>query len=218
MKNSKILIIDDNQMFCNNLSKYLSIKAKYICDIANNAIEAIEKIKTYKYDLITLDIELDDVNGIDLLQQIKKNYTGPVIFISCLNDIDTKLNGLKKGGDDYLTKPIEMEELYIRAQKLINRVNANRFIKLGDYVIDEENRVAYHKDKKLILNEQGFGVLALLLKNPGKVYSREALFALIWNSDYSYSSRVIDVAIVNVRKETGDKRIKTVYGVGYTYE
>lgn len=218
MLKCKILVVDDNQVFCQSVTKYLTLKEHAECEYALSKDEALDKIKAKNFDLITLDIEMGPDNGIELLAIIREYYQGPIIFLSCISDIKVRVKSLKQGGDDYLMKPFAMEELVVRAEKLIQRYEPTHIERYGDYVLDILNKKAKYKDMELELYENAFNVLRLLLNNENKVLSREYIYSQIWNSSYKYSSRVIDIAIVQIRQQTVDSHIKSVRGVGYVYE
>lgn len=213
----KALIIDDNQEFCTLISKYLSIKHQFEVDIATDQKEALTKLKYQKYDVITLDVELGNVNGIDLLPKIRSIYAGALIIISCHNQAENRISGLRDGADDYMVKPILFEELYLRISKLIPKVSNSRRLEVDDYSLDINNLILYYKGNKLSVSAKDFRVLELLLKNKGKTMSRETIYSLVWGSEL-YESRIIDMTVARLRKVTNCNRIKTVRGKGYIYE
>lgn len=213
----RILVVDDDLEFCESVAKYLSLKGGYECDIATDHIQLVSKIKTSRYDLITLDVQLANENGIQLLPQIKKRFSGPIILISCLGDKDNKISGLRSGAIDYMVKPIVLEELYIKGKRLIENEQLKIMTRIDNYVIDEVNNIAYLDEKKLKLAEHSFLLLTFLLKNKGVVISRDRLAKVIWNYEQC-ESRIVDVTVSKVRQATGDNRIKTIRGCGYVYK
>lgn len=214
---TRVLLVDDNVEFCNNVSEYLSIRGNYECTIVTSPRNVIQELKSRKYDIITLDIEMGEYFGVDMLPSIKEIYSGPIILISCLYDADTKISGLRNGADDYLVKPILMEELYIRIEKLINRINTKSYIKLGRYVFDEAKQVVYMKEKRLDLNVNHYKMLLYMVQNPGELLTREKISMIGWNNSI-FESRIVDTAISKIRKETKDYHIITIRGQGYMYE
>lgn len=212
----KILIIDDNKEFCELLSEYLKLKAGYDCDIALNKEEVAKCVESTRYDLITLDIELEEDNGIELIPMIKSHHLGPMILISCISDLNTKISGLRNGVDDYLVKPIAMEELLLRANNLVNRYSMTNYFYMDEYCIDEVNKIVYKNDSELKMNETTTMVLTLLLRNKGKALTREQIFEAVWGIDL-LDSRAVDNAVAKIRKQTDDNRFRTVRGVGYQY-
>lgn len=212
----KVLIIDDNEEFCTLLSEYLNLKSNYNCDIALNKEEVIEAVETTRYDIITLDIELDKDNGIDLIPLIKAHHFGPMILISCISDLNTKITGLRNGVDDYLVKPISMEELELRANNLVNTYSKTSYFYMDEYCVDELNKIAYKDNIELSMNETTLKVFSFLIKNKDTPLTREQIFEAVWGNDL-LDSRAVDNAVAKIRKQTEDERFRTVRGVGYQY-
>lgn len=214
---TNILIVDDNVDFCENVKEYMEYSMQCNIDIANSGKELIDKVQAQNYDIITLDIQMPGENGIDLLPVVKKYYSGPIIMISCLTDANHKIDGLRNGADDYLTKPVVMEELRIRMEKLVKLINNDRLLEIGECCIDELNKIVYINDRKLNLNSAAYETFVLIVKNQGKVISREKLCNVVWEMDLM-DSRVVDNAIAKIRKEAPEMDIKTIRGIGYIYE
>lgn len=213
----RVLVVDDDLEFCESVSRYFKIKGDFECDIAVSHSQMFEKIKTTQYDLMTLDVQLAEENGIHLLPIVKNQFTGPIILISCLGDKSNRIEGLRSGATDYMVKPIVLEELFIKSKRLIDNFAEQVVTKVDDYVIDEVKNIAYLEGKKLKLSNHQLLLLTFLLKNKGRVISRERLTEVVWNYEHC-ESRVVDVAVSKLRRATNDSRIKTVRGRGYIYE
>jgi two-component system alkaline phosphatase synthesis response regulator PhoP len=176
--------------------------------------------------LVLLDVMLPDVNGFDLCKEFKTtNPTVPVIFLTAKNQISDKIEGLKLGADDYVTKPFDLEELLLRVNNLIKRSKKES---AASYVFDgcEINFTTYEivdvRREKQTLSKREIGLLELLTSNVNKVISRDEIIDKLWDANENASSRTIDNYILNFRKyfETNPKDPKhfhSVRGVGYKF-
>ena len=147
-----------------------------------------------------------------------------IIMVTAKEDIVNKVLGLELGADDYITKPFDMRELLARLKSLLRRIQKSEKkedrteVSLGDIVLSKSKRMVIAGDKQLDLTPKEFDTLALLLSNPGRVYTREQLLNLIWGMEYYGDTRTVDIHIQRVRKKLGEKYadlVQTVYGVGY---
>lgn len=214
----RILIIDDNEKMCKILQKYLQKMGDYICDTAQNAEQVLNRLSINEYNLITLDIEIGEENGLELIDQIKLIYSGPIIYVSCRRDIKSKITGLKKGADDYITKPFDLEEIYLRITNLIKRLEDIEIITVEPYEIDLKTRFIYKDGKKLVMEKIPTELFIMLLRNKNVVLTRDQIANQIWDDIKSADSRAIDKNISIIRRASRDHQIKTVRGIGYIYE
>lgn len=212
-----ILIIDDNFNAAEAVRKYGEKTRNYQIKCVQTLDVAVRELNMHRFDLVTLDIELNGENGLDEVQKIKRVYGGPIIFVSCLSDSTTIIRGFKNGADDYICKPFDLEELFYRIERSIQRVGQYRETRIDEYRIDEFNNIIYYEDKKLELTELAVKVFVLLLKNKNVVLSRKTIFKEVWDANYDYSTRVVDTHISIIRKSTLDNRIKSIRGQGYAY-
>lgn len=217
MQNTKILIVDDNVKYCRMTKKYLELKSNIVCDIANNKGEALECVQSNLYQAIILDIELEDCNGLELINDLKLVHKGVIIFVSGRTDLISKLTALKSGAIDYVTKPYHLEELLLRLQVHIEKESDSKYIYIDEYKIDEINNKIYRDERLLDLQSKAYKILRYLLVNKGRVISREELYDTLWNGKYKYSSRVVDTHISLARNEANDCKIRSVRGKGYLY-
>lgn len=215
---NNILIIDDNVEYCQNICAYIKKSTSNNCEYRLDGIGGIEAVRKKVYDLIVIDYQLENELGINVLKDIRKIYSGPIIFLTCVSDLETKLDVLSNGADDYLIKPVSLKELNLRIENLIARISGDRFLKIDDYLFDTHLKTVCYKNEPIEINCKAYSVLLTLLKNKNVAMDRETIFNSIWNSDYKFSSRVIDTAVFKIRKMTGDERIKNIWGVGYMYE
>ena len=162
------------------------------------------------------------MDGFQFAQEVKRNYTTPIIFLSAKGDEWDKVNGLKLGGDDYIVKPFLPAELLARVESVLRRTYQNTqpidLLKVGPFVIDHEAHSAKVKGMPLSLTLKEFGLLQLILKNRGRVFSREQLLQIVWGENHKSTDRTVDTHIKTLRLKLGEygKLIETVWGVGYT--
>lgn len=222
----KILIIEDEKELAKSISEYLSGES-YLCEFAGTFGEAMDKIETFDYDCILLDIMLPDGNGLTLLEELKKqNKQDGVIIISAKNALDDKIKGLQLGADDYLTKPFHLSELMARIYSVIRRkqFNNSNIIKQNELQIDLLAKSVSIHNKTIILTKKEFDLLIYFIGNKNKVISKSTLaehlsgdFAdMLDNHDFVYAH------VKNLKKKLYDAGcehyLKTVYGTGYKWE
>ena len=180
----------------------------------------LEKLNAEKPDLVVLDVMLPDVSGVDVLKRLKSNPKTadlPVIMATARGAEFEKIKALDLGADDYLTKPFSMMEMVARIKAILRRTQNNKEtkgeVKFGPIV----KHTALVEDNKLDLSLKEFELLLLLIKHPGRVYSRDELLNLIWGIDYDGENRTVDVHIRALRSKLGsfDSIIQTVRGIGY---
>jgi DNA-binding response OmpR family regulator len=222
----KILIIEDETELAKSISEYLSGE-NYLCEFASTFAEALEKIESFEYDCILLDIMLPDGNGLTVLEELKRqNKQDGVIIISAKNALDDKISGLQLGADDYLTKPFHLSELMARIYSVIRRkqFNNSNIIKQNELHIDLLAKTVSINGKTVILTKKEFDLLIYFVGNKNKVISKSTLaehlsgdFAdMLDNHDFVYAH------VKNLKKKLYDAGcdhyLKTVYGTGYKWE
>lgn len=217
---TKILVIDDEIMICEVLKEYGEEFENYIVDYALNSRQAIEQLSKNTYDVITLDVQLKDENGFDVLKLIKERTYSPIIFVSAVHESDIVVGGLKIGAEDYVKKPFDFAELFMRIKKVIerNQQQTGSELKLADYVVNESSSKIYRDGKEIEIIGMPYKIFVYLLKNPNRTITREEFYSELWGEDYQFSSRVIDAHIKAIRSSTLDYRIKSVRGKGYKFE
>ncbi|AKK74139.1 transcriptional regulator [Chryseobacterium gallinarum] len=222
----KILIVEDETQLARSISEYLS-EESYLCEAASTFSEAMNKIEMFHYDCILLDIMLPDGNGLKILEEIKKQHKQDgVIIISAKNALDDKINGLKLGADDYLTKPFHLSELMARIYSIIRRkqFSSSNTIKQNELQIDLlAKKVSVHEEN-ICLTKKEFDLLIYFIGNKNKVISKSTLaehlsgdFAdMLDNHDFVYAH------VKNLKKKLYDAGcghyLKTMYGTGYKWE
>ena len=220
---NKIAIIEDDIDICNMIAKFLE-NNKYIVHYALNGAEGIELCKSLVPDLIILDIMLPKLNGNDVLQRLRKFTNAPVIVVSAKTMVQTKIDLLKLGADDYITKPFDLGEVIARIESNLRRYSISAFqtslFTYKDISLDENTKEVKIKDNLLDLTAKEYMILELLLKNQNKVFSKANLYESIWHEEYIGDDNVIKTHISNIRSKfkkfnKNENYIETVWGLGY---
>lgn len=217
----RILIVEDETDMRKLLEERLQNEG-YAVDTCSNGIEAVEYLSLGNYDGAILDIMLPKLTGLQVLQKIraKKIYT-PVMFLSALNDAEDIVTGLDGGADDYMTKPFDFDVLLARIRAMLRKSVGNHesVYRCGDLVVYEPKMEVYRGEDNIKLTAREFYILLLLIRNAGKVLTREQIISSAWNDGEELTSNVVDVYIRFLRKKIDApyevKLIQTVRGRGY---
>lgn len=223
----KILVVDDEEDLCEILQFNLESEG-YKVDVAYSAEDAM-KLKLETYNLILLDVMMGGMSGFSFADKIKNKYNlkTPIIFLTAKNTENDALTGFNIGADDFIRKPFSIKILMARIKAVLQRYNENKTdseinekIKIDNLLLNTEKKKVYLHDKKIDLTKKEFEILLLLVKNQGKVHSRNEIFRKIWKEDIIVSDRTIDVHMARIRKKIGEygKMIKSRVGYGYTFE
>jgi DNA-binding response OmpR family regulator len=220
----KILVVEDNIKLAENLKQGL-MQEGYAVDVINEGLAAERRILINRdeYDLVVLDRMLPGKDGVSICTSWRENdVTIPVLMLTALNTTNDKVLGLNKGADDYLAKPFAFKELLARIHALLRRPKQSSPITLTlqGVSLNSTSRVVTYKNKPLSLTLKEFMVLEYLMRNAGKVVTRDELYSHAWDFADSSFSNTVDVHIKNLRKKIYDngKIIQTVRGVGYKME
>ena len=223
---AKILVVEDNAEILDNLREWLSMEQHNV-DCCGDGSEAVAYLGTYEYDVIILDWSLPKMSGIEVCKQFRaKGGATPIIMLTGRRALDDKESGLDAGADDYLTKPFEMRELSARIRALMRRAPSvpSDTLKSGDLILDRQSRRVTKGGRELKLMPKDFAILELLMSYPRKVFSAESVVERVWGSNADVSSDVIRKHMNRIRdqiddkKEGGQSAIRTVHGVGYSFE
>lgn len=213
----KIALVED-EIDLNKLIKTYLEKADYEVISYTKGIDAINNIND-DINLWILDIMLsDDISGYDIIKKIRENNDKvPVIFTSARDKDLDKIIGLELGSDDYITKPYSPKELVLRVNNIIKRVysESSEKIKYENYIIDLDKRIVTENNKEIILTSLEFDLLAMLIKNKNKQFSRDDILNNIWGYNYFGNDRVVDDLVRRLRKKMPKLNINTIYGFGY---
>ena len=219
----KILLIEDDKDIINLVKHYLE-KEGYRTFEASEGVKGLDILKKEKVDLTILDIMLPELNGIEVLKRIKgdsKTSGIPVIMLTAKGEETDKIVGLELGADDYITKPFSPKELVARIKALLRRVEKpvekTDTLKYGELIMDISRHEVKVKEKEIELTAKEFGLLEELLRNKGRVLTRDTLLNNVWGYDYFGNTRTVDVHIRRLREKIPllEKSIITVKQLGY---
>ena len=227
MQNSKghtILLVDDETDILDFLS-YNIRKEGYKVFTATNGEDGVKLAQHLSPSLIILDVMMPKMDGIEACQIIRKdlNISQPIIaFLTSRAEDYAQIAGFEAGADDYISKPVRPRLLMAKIESLLKRLNNKGGIDTEKLVqpsllIDREKFMVVCDGKSLILPKKEFELLELLASRPGKVYNREQILAIVWGNETIVGERTIDVHIRKLREKLGDDYIRTVKGVGYTF-
>ena len=217
------LIIEDDVEINTLLTDFLKENG-YVVYSQYDGLHVLDFLHKEKIDLIILDIMLPYRSGDIILADIRRQFTIPVLIISAKETTQNKIDLLRLGADDYITKPFDMEEVLARIESNLRRVQfENRSaacLQYGDLCLDLEKNTAFLKEAELALTAKEFAILELLMKYPDKVFSKSNLFQSVWNTEYFVEDNTLNVHISNLRNKLRavcpDKEfIDTVWGIGY---
>jgi DNA-binding response OmpR family regulator len=227
---AKILLVEDAADLAQVIVRELEA-AGYAVAHAADGLAALELHVQHQPDLVILDWMLPKLDGLEVLRQIRQSASGavPVLMLTARDEEVDRVIGLEVGADDYLTKPFGMRELIARVRALLrriarvqqiletDRIEADASISYGPLVLDPEAHRATLGGTLLDLTRTEFGLLHLLLRNPGRAFSRSYLLDMVWGETFVTGDRSVDNAVLRLRKKLGDwgEAIETVWGVGY---
>lgn len=229
MTEYKVLIIDDDVELCNLLERCL-LNTGMVVTKAHAGARGMSLFQGATFCLVVLDVMLPDINGFSLLEQIRSESTVPILMLTAKNEEDDKVNGLRLGADDYLTKPFGIREFLARVDSLIRRntmlnygVNLqNGKLCFDGIVINGTNRTVCVNSNFVELTAKEFDLLYFLAENKGKIFTKRQLYNNVWHDEYSFDDSNIMSFISKLRRKIEmcpetPKYIQTVRGVGYRF-
>ena len=218
--NYTILLVDDEQDILEFLSYSLK-KEGYKIFTANNGKEGVELSKSLRPDLILLDVMMPQIDGIEACQMIRKDLhlEQPIIaFLTSRSEDYSQIAGLEAGADDYITKPIRPRLLTSKVESLLRRKKESKVaLDIKELKIDREKYLISYKGNEMLLPKKEFELLELLASKPGKVFNRDQILSLVWGDGAIVGERTIDVHVRKLREKLGNNYIRTIKGVGYTF-
>jgi DNA-binding response OmpR family regulator len=217
----EVLVIDDNAEILAANESYLSQEG-FAVTVADSGVKAVSLISSRSFDCIVLDILLPDLDGYAICKAARTITDTPILFLSCLDEMDEKLKGLMMGGDDYMTKPYSLHELSARVHALIRRsgrAKENASVPNDDFYVERDQRLIHTKQQSVILSKKEFELFLLFYDNPGVLFSKEVILETIWETRRA-DPHTITVHITRLRKkiefaESRIGRIESAYGSGY---
>ena len=222
----KILVVDDEELLVKGIRFNLQNDG-YEVITGVNGLEAVQLMQTHKPDLVILDIMMPQMDGLTACAKIREFSNVPIILLTAKTEDMDKLLGFEQGADDYLTKPFNILELKARIRALLRRTVqqqevASSNLTIGSINLDLNARNAYRNAELVDLTAKEFDVIEFLMRNPNRVYSREALLDTIWAYEYRSDIRTVDVHIRRLREKLEEnpadpQYIMTKWGVGYYF-
>lgn len=220
---NKLLIVDDDRDLLKMLKSYFEIK-KYMVTTAENGVEALKKIESAP-DLILLDVNMPQVDGMEVCRRIRDKVSCPILFLTAKVEEQDRVNGLLSGGDDYILKPFSLKELDARITAHLRREEREKAKKTykfyGDLTIDYTARKVQIGENDLELTKLEYGIIEFLSMNPGQVFDKERIYEKVCGYDAEGGSRVITEIIRRIRRKFGERTeteyIETVWGMGYRW-
>jgi len=220
----KVLIVEDD-IEIQQLVGYFFKKEGYEVETAGDGLEGLKKLKTFKPELVILDImlpSLDGKNFTKIVRDLPEEYGTPVIImLTAKTEIEDVLEGLEIGANDYMKKPFDPRELLLRAKKLMSgEARGSKKHTFAGVVIDDDRHQVTEEGLEIELSKKEYDLLYLLFKNQGIVLSREKILDKVWNTSYYAGDRSVDIYISKLREKLKSisKNIRTVKGVGYKLE
>lgn len=216
---SRILIVEDEERIASFISKGLKA-AGFTCLVEPSGLAAVHQVLTGDIDLIVLDVGLPDINGFEVLSQVRgQGVSVPVIMLTARSSVTDTVTGLRSGADDYMAKPFSFEELLARVQLRLRAPalggEDSMVLAHGDLSLDLRTRRAEVGGRTVDLTAREFTLAEMFLRNPGQVLSREQLLSGAWDYDFDPGSNVVDVYVRYLRRKLGATRFETVRGMGY---
>ena len=224
----KILVVDDEVLLVKGIKFNLENEG-YSVDCCYDGESSVQMARDNGYDLIILDLMMPKKDGLQACQEIRGFSTVPVIMLTARSESADLLLGFESGADDYVTKPFDILELKARVRALLRRASIaapqsapSAVLQRGHITIDSERRAAFKDGEPVELTMKEFDLVEFLMKNPGRVYSRENLLNLVWGYDYQGDTRTVDVHVRRLREKleknpSQPEYIITKWGVGYYF-
>ncbi len=223
---ARILIVDDEPSITEFVS-YAMQKEGYVTEVVSDGEEALRKIEQQHFDLFILDIMLPNIDGYELCRRIRAKMSTPILFLSARDTELNKVVGLELGADDYLAKPFGVRELLARTRALLRRsqgteMTSGNEITAGGITLNQDTHVAQGDKGPIDLTPREFELLACLMRNAGKVVSREDLLHDAWNWEFITETKTVDTHIKRLRDKIeaagyDPKLVETVRGYGYRF-
>ncbi len=218
---AKILLVEDDKLLIKNVCQWLAVD-KHTVEVAMDGKDAVDLLRTYKYDAIILDWMLPGLDGIDVLRKFRETGgSTPVLFLTGKTSIAEKEIGLDAGADDYLTKPFHMKELSARVRALLRRPAdlGMTVLKARNIEIDLKKHTVSRSGQLIKMMRKEYALLEFLARHPNQLFSAEALIERVWHAERDTSPIAVRTYITRLRakldNEGEDSIIETVHGVGY---
>lgn len=216
----QVLVVEDDRDLNRTVCSYLNQNG-YEATGCLNADDAYDAMYQTTFDMIISDIMMPDIDGFEFAKTVREfNENIPILFMTARDDMASKQRGYRIGIDDYMVKPIDLDEMFLRIGALLRRslIASSRRLEIGDFVMDIDERTTYHKGEELSLTTREFNLLYKLLSYPKKTFTRMQLMDEFWDADTESGPRTVDVYMTKLRSKLSDCEsfeIVTVHGLGY---
>jgi DNA-binding response OmpR family regulator len=219
----RILVVEDEPRLRDLLARNLT-REGYEVEAVGDGHEGFERARSAAHDLIVLDVMLPTMSGLEISMRLRRlKIATPILMLTARDAVDDRVAGLDAGADDYLVKPFAFAELTARVRALLRRKGddpASATLRVGDLVLDRMKREAMRARRRIDLTAREFSLLEYLMKNAGRVVSRDQILTAVWPSDYEGSSNVVDTYVHYLRDKLEHRGsvplIRTVRGMGYS--
>ncbi|OPJ64632.1 response regulator transcription factor [Clostridium oryzae] len=227
---NRILIVDDDIELCRLIKKCIESEGMK-ADTVNAGFEGLKKALEEEYHLIVLDVMLPEMNGFDILMEIRKQKSVPVLMLTAKDSEIDKVSGLRMGADDYLTKPFSINEFAARVHSLIRRyttlnssgqLEAGEVLAFKEFKIDVSKRIVTIEDEIIELTAKEFDLLYFLASHKGQVFTKKQIYSQVWKEEYAFDDNNLMAYMSKLRKKlekdvANPAYIQTVWGVGYRF-
>ena len=216
----RILVVEDDKDLNKSVCSFLN-HSGYEATGCLNATDAYDAMYETMFDLIVSDIMMPGVDGFEFAQNVRAlNQELPILFMTARDDIASKQRGFRIGVDDYMVKPIDLDELFLRIGALLRRakIASSRKLEVGSFIMDADEFIAELNGEEISLTKREFNILYKLLSYPKKTFTRQQLMDEFWDADTETAPRAVDVYMTKLRGKLAaceDFEIKTVHGLGY---
>lgn len=216
----QILVVEDDRDLNRTVCEFLN-RSGYQATGCHSAVEAYDAMFEKVFDLIVSDIMMPEIDGFAFAETVRSlNEDIPILFMTARDDFDSKRRGFRVGVDDYMVKPVNLDELFLRIGALLRRakIASSRRLTIGSFVMDADEYTAYLDGQEISLTNREFNLLFKLLSYPKKTFTRSQLMDEFWNAESSTGPRAVDVYMTKLRGKLSacrDFEIVTVHGLGY---
>lgn len=216
----KILVVEDDKELNRTVCSFLN-HSGYEATGCLNADDAFDEMYSNVFDLIVSDIMMPGIDGFEFAREVRDvNKDIPILFMTARDDIVSKQKGFRIGVDDYMVKPIDLDELFLRIGALLRRakIASSRKLEIGDFVMDADEHTAYLGNEEIPMTNREFSILYKLLSYPKKTFTRSQLMDEFWDADTETAPRAVDVYMTKLRAKLANCdafEIVTVHGLGY---
>jgi two-component system OmpR family response regulator len=220
----RVLVVDDEEFLQDIVATGLRFVG-FDVRAVGCARDAFDALSAYRPDIVLLDVLMPDLDGFEVLRRMRSDgHRMPVVMLTARDATEDKLQGLRLGADDYLTKPFSLEELVLRLEAILRRIDGSaqgiRRLTVGEVTLDDDVHDVWCNDLPIEFSPTEYNLLRFLMVNAGRVVSRDQIVANVWGAEFSPESNVVDTYISYIRKKldpvASKSLIRTVRGVGYT--